>query len=65
MCPGLQVLYFPLYKSNGCISLPHFLNLDILLIFCVKPLVQNDYYFVRLYSSIEKKNHMDRVTLFR
>ena len=31
------MLYFPMYKSNGCISQPHFLKLDILLICCVKP----------------------------
>ena len=39
MCPGLQVLYFPLYKSNGCRSQPRRLKLqvDILLICCLKP----------------------------
>ena len=39
MCPGLQVQYFPMYKSNGCISQPHLLKLqvDILLICCLKP----------------------------
>ena len=38
MCPGLQVLYFLMYKSNGCISQPHRLKfqVDISLICCVK-----------------------------
>ena len=68
MCPGLQVLYFPVYKSNGSMSQLHRLKLlvDVLLICCVKPefkilitLLHDNY------SSIEKKNRMDRVTLFR
>ena len=65
MCPGLQVLYFPIYKSNGCISQPHFLKLqvDILLICCVKPEFKILIYFVSLYCFIEKKN--DWRTLFR
>ena len=37
ICPGLQLLYFPTYKSNGCISQPHFLKLqvDVLLVILI------------------------------
>ena len=57
MCPGLQVLYFPMYKSNGCIRQPNRLKLqvDILLICCIKPefkilIILLRYIVVKLYG---------------
>ena len=65
MCAGLQVLYFPMFKSNGCISQPHRLKLEvnILLICCVKR--EFKILIILLHYIVpSKKNRMDRVTLF-
>ena len=66
MCPGLQALYFLMYKSNGCISQPHRLKLqvDILLICGVKPELKI-LIFLLHYKVPSRKNRMDKVTLFR
>ena len=70
MCPGLQVLYFPMYKSNGYKSTPFFEASSWCFTYLLrKTWVQNPYYFVTLYSSIEKKitliewHFSDRVVL--
>ena len=59
MCPGLQVLYFPMYKSNGCINQPHFLELqvDVLLVCSVKPEFKILIILLHYIVSSRKKSH--------